>query len=115
MSAENAEKFEELLRTDEGLQAELKAAADAYDGDAGDAKAIFDATLGKVAGGLGLAFTYEDALASFASARELTEAELDNLAGGGFCIIIGGSDGKEAECESPKGHACAYVGVTFAT
>ena len=113
MAQDDFRKFEELLRGSDELQAELKAAADAYDGDAGDAKAIFDATLGKVAGGVGLAFTYEDALAAFAPARELSEDDLAAVTGGsGFCIIVGGSDDVETDCDDREGHACAYVGVS---
>lgn len=112
MAQDNVQKFEELLRTNEGLQAELKAAAEAYEGDRNDPEAIFDATLGKIAGGVGLAFTYDDALASFARARELGDAELDAISGGGgFCFIIGGSNDVEAECDDTEGHACAYIGV----
>ncbi len=113
MAQDNVQKFEELLRTDKGLQAELKAATEAFEGDAGDAKAIFDATLGKVAGGVGLAFTYDEALASLARARELDDAELDTIVGGdGWCFIIGGSDDVESECDEYEGHACAYIGVS---
>ena len=114
MAQENVRKFEELLRTDEGLQAELRAAAEAFDGDPDDAKAVFDATLGKVAGGVGLAFSYEEGLAALASARELSDAELDGIAGGtGFCIIIGGNDRPEAKCDYSAGYACAFIGVTI--
>ena len=112
MAQDNVQKFEELLRGNGELQAKLDELARSYEGDKNDPREIFDATLGKIAGGLGLAFTYDEALDSFAKARELGDAELDAISGGGgFCFIIGGSDDFEAECDQDEGHACAYVGV----
>ncbi len=112
MAQENIQRFEELLRGSGELQAELGELVKSYEGDRDDPKEVFDATLGKVAGGVGLAFTYDEVLASIALARELDDAELDTITGGGgFCFIIGGSDDVEAECDQDEGHACAYIGV----
>ena len=112
MAQENIQKFEELLRGSGELQAELDELAKSFEGDRDDPREVFDATLGKIAGGVGLDFTYDEALASLAQARELDDAELDNVTGGGgFCFIIGGSNDVEAGCDQDEGHACAYIGV----
>ena len=112
MAQENIQRFEELLRGSGELQAELGELVKSYEGDRDDPKEVFDATLGKVAGGVGLAFSYDEALASLALARELDDAELDtSTGGGGFCFIIDSSDDVEAECDQDEGHACAYIGV----
>lgn len=107
MANENVKKFEELLRADEGLQAKLREAAEAFDGDRSDAQAIFDATVGKLAEEAGLPCTYEEARAHAVALSDLDDAELNAVAGGG-CWIVGGSDGADADdCA-----ACVYVGVT---
>ncbi|MCR4871133.1 MAG: hypothetical protein K5859_07540 [Atopobiaceae bacterium] len=112
MAAENVKKFEDMLRSDEGLQAKLQDLANAFDGELADEKAIFEATIGKLAEEAGLPFTYEEGSSFFASERELTDDELNAVAGGGgACYIIGGSSGVEAECGRAEGHACAYVGI----
>ena len=49
MSVENVGKFEELLRSDEGLQAKLREATEAYQGDRADGRAIFEAVLAPLA------------------------------------------------------------------
>lgn len=113
MAVENVVKFEELLRLDKDIQAKLKAAAEAYSGDAGDEAAIFDATIGALANEVGLPFTLDEARGYAASNRELDDNELAAVAGGGgVCYFLGGSSGPEAECDYMEGHACAYVGVS---
>ena len=111
MAQENIAKFEEKLRGDEALQAQLKELSEAYDGPADDEQAIFDATLGQLAGGIGLSFTLEEARHyALAGGRVLSDDELEAVAGGsGFCYFIGGSDDVEIEGV----HTCAYVGVTL--
>ena len=115
MAQENIAKFEEKLRGDEALQAQLKELSEAYDGPKDDEQAIFDATLGQLAGGIGLPFTLVEARNyALAGGRVLEDAELEAVAGGGgLCIIIGGSSEPEAECDSVEGHACAYIGITI--
>ena len=45
MSKENVIKFGELLRDDQALRDELPAARAAFEGDASDKQALFDATI----------------------------------------------------------------------
>ena len=49
----NFEKFEELLRGDEALQAKLQELAASFEGDKTDEQAVFEATIGKLAPRLG--------------------------------------------------------------
>lgn len=112
MAENNVSKFEELLRTDEALQAKLKELSEAFTGDATDEQAIFDATIGKLAAEAGLPFTLEEGRAFALADRKLSDEELDAIAGGGgACYFVGYSTEPEAECGSAEFHACAYVGV----
>ena len=115
MAQENVARFEERLSSDEALQAQLKELGEAYDGPADDEQAIFDATLGQLAGGVGLPFSLEEARSyALAGGRVLDDAELGAVAGGGgFCYVIGGSNEPEATCGKADFHACAYVGITI--
>ena len=110
MAAENVAKFEELLRSDEALKTKLDALAAAFEGDASDEKALFEAVIAPLAAEAGLPFTFEEGKDGYAD-RELDDAELEAVAGGdGFCFLLGGSTGVEAECREP-GYACAFLGV----
>lgn len=103
MAVENVGKFEELLRSDEDLQAKLRAAAEAFQGDKDDARAVFEAVVAPLALGVGLPFTFEEVSASATTGCELDDAALDAVAGGDFnyCFVIGGGD-------DPDAWACAY-------
>ena len=117
MSIENVSKFGALIREDKELQAKLKAAAEAYAGDRKDEAAFFEATLGKVANEAGIPFTLAEAYEceSASGGRELDDAELDKVAGGeGTCIVVGLSDGPEAEDNYGQYYACIWFGVSFA-
>ena len=114
MANDNVQKFEELLRTDEAVQAQLNEAVSAYDGDPNDQEAVFEATIGKIAASVGLPFELEEGKNHLLAGRALSDAELAAVAGGvGVCYVIGGSDEPEAHCERAEGYACAYVGVTW--
>ena len=117
MAAENASKFEKLLREDEALQAKMEAAIKAFDGDRGDEKAVFDATIAPLAAEAGLPYTFEEAVES-TQARELDDGELAAVAGGSWCFIIGGgtdNDSNTVETENGVGvtgfGTCKYVGI----
>ncbi|MBE6480289.1 MAG: hypothetical protein IJI88_00750 [Atopobiaceae bacterium] len=117
MAAENAIKFEKLLSEDAALQAKMEAALKAFDGDKSDEKAVFDATVAPLAAEVGLPYTFEEAVAS-TQARELDDAELEAVAGGSWCIIIGGghdNDSNTVETENGVGvtgfGTCEYVGI----
>ena len=115
MSLDNAKKFTELLKDDD-FQAKLAKVLDAYEGDKSDMRAFFEAGVGKLAEELDIPFTYEDALelAQSTSGREVSDAELDAVAGGdtgGVCLGLGFSSDVNARCGSKGGYACAYIGV----
>ena len=86
----NVEKFEELLRSDEELQAKIKEAFEAYEGDKDDAQAVHEAVIAPLAEEAGLPFTYEEASEYASKGVELTEEEADEMAGGTWCFIVGG-------------------------
>lgn len=115
MTNDEMKNFEALLRSDEGVQAKLRAAVDAYDGDKADDQALFEATIGKVAEELGLSLSYEEAKAYAGKMTALDDVELDAVAGGGSCYFIGGSKKPEAgHCDPETGSgACAYIGITY--
>ena len=73
MALENVEQFEKLLREDEALQERLASAVDAYEGEQ-TAEAIYEALLEPIAAGVGLPFTYEEAVRFGSLGRELSDA-----------------------------------------
>jgi len=115
VSKENVTKFGELLRDDEGLREELQAAMAAYEGDAGDERALFDATILPLAERMDLPFSFEDAF-TCAESEDVSAEELKAIAGGiGACFILGFSDEPEAVAGGDEAHACAYIGVGVAS
>lgn len=117
MAAENTSKFEKLLREDETLQAKMEAAFRAFDGDKSDERAVFNATVAPLAAEAGLPYTFEEAM-ELTQARDLDEGELEAMAGGSFCFIIGGghdNDSNTVDTENGVGvtgfGTCDYVGV----
>lgn len=119
MANENIQKLEELLRSDEEVQAQIRTAVEAYDGDKTDEQAFFEATIGKVSEAAGLPVSYEEVIAHAKKLTNLDDSELDAVAGGGgYCFIVGIHGEVDAnacdEDESELGaHACAYLGVGF--
>lgn len=113
----NVEKFEELLRTDEGLQQKMREAMAAYKGDKADERAVFDAVIAPLAAEAGLPFTFEDSIDRVESGSGLSNEELADIAGGSFCLLFGGDDVRAKECHDVEkldkmgAGACAYVGV----
>lgn len=122
MSKENAGKFQDLLSSDEELQAKFRAAVEAYAGDAGDEHAAFEAIVAPLAEGAGLPFTYEEGKELALDGAELTDEQLEAAAGGwAFCILMGaGSSEVEATdrctCDEQIGQgwgACYIQGVGY--
>ena len=115
MSLENVERFERLLKESEGLQAKLAAATKAYDGAEKD-EAMFEELLAPIAAGVGLPFTLDEALAHASTCRNLSDSELDAVAGGStYCyIVVGGSEPDAGYVDYENGGACAYVGLGLA-
>lgn len=113
MANENVSKFQELLKGSEEVQAKLQDLAKAYDGDKNDEQALFDATIGELAAGAGLPFTFEEARSVVLATRDLSVTELEAVAGGSACYFIGAAPGVDSECTNNRGSACAYVGVTM--
>lgn len=79
---ENSRKFKQLLEERPLLQAELKALAQAFDGDRDDDKAVFDAVIAPMAKAHGMPFTYDEALEAMRETRELSDEDLEFVAGG---------------------------------
>ena len=75
----NAEKFEELLRSNEELQAKLKAAAEAFEGDMTDEAAVFDAVIAPLATEAGVPF--DQALADLESTIKNGTGSMDGTKG----------------------------------
>ena len=119
----NIERFEELLRSDEELQAKLRAAMEAFEGDVSDESAVFDAIIAPLAAESGLAFTYEDAKAAAQEMSTLDDAELDAIAGGAEdkdgssktgCVAVGISISADACSDEHLGAgACFIIGAGF--
>lgn len=96
---------------------------DAFEGDKGDEKAVFDAVIAPLAAESGLAFTYEDARAAAMEAGALDDAELEAIAGGAEdkdgssktgCIAVGISISTDACSDEHLGAgACFIIGAGF--
>ena len=94
----------------------MRELVDTYDGDKGDERAFFEAVMAPLSQETGLPFTFEEGKQYVSSERELDDAELDAVAGGSGCWLIGGSNGPDADARSEDvygANACAYVGVGF--
>ena len=108
----NAEKFEELLRSDEALQEKLRAATEAWEGDVSDEHAVFDALVAPLAAEVGLPFAFEEAR-EYAENEELTLDDLNEAAGGrSGCFIFGFGGGTPTACKgSERSGATACDGL----
>ena len=83
MSLENVGKFEDLLRTDEALQAKLCEAREAFGAEGADERAIFETLIAPLAAEAGLPFTFEEGKGFVVEGTELSDEELDAVSGGG--------------------------------
>lgn len=118
MAQENVGRFEELLKSDEALQAKFAELGKAFEGTDADDRALFEGILAPLAAEAGLPFTYEEGVAYASQGKELSDDELDAVAGGfSVCYIIGGGDEPDADSDCKDGRrnigACAYIGVTW--
>ena len=109
--------FVEMIKTDKAVQEQLKAVAEAYNGAATD-EAVWDEVMKPIANEKGFDITLDDYKAyvdNLAKENELSDSELEDIAGGfTFCLIVGGSGGKVAQAKPEGGvGACYYVGVGF--
>ena len=84
MAQNNIEKLATLLKTDEGLRAQLEAAVREH-GDDANARRAFDATVGAISVKVGLPVTYDDALAAYQKSQSGTVISDDMLEG-----VVGG-------------------------
>lgn len=111
----NAEQFERLLLSDEALQAKLRAAADAFEGDRKNEDEVFDAVIAPLAAEVGLPFSREEGRAFVASGAELSDEALEAVAGGG-CFIFGFQEDIDACLDESLGMtACSNIGVGILT
>ena len=107
MAIENVKAFYKKLEAKEELQKKIAAADAAYNGDTGDKKAAVEAIVLPIAKEAGFDFTAEEMLeaeTAVNSEGEFTEDELEAVAGGGWCLILGFG---ERDCKT----ICKYVGV----
>lgn len=86
MSKTNVEQFRERVMLDADLREALRDAADAYEGDQLDDRAVFEMVLVPVAKSAGLDLDYDEALFAAQEGKELTDEELDFVAGGAGSI-----------------------------
>lgn len=115
MALENVRKFEEKINGDEALQARLRELSDAFDGDKGDSRAVFDAVVAPLAAEAGLPYTYDEALEYVAQKGDEEDISADDLkaTAGGFdvCFVVGfGEVGADAEFMGSV-VACAGIGA----
>ena len=119
-------KFEELMKTDPETQAKLQEAAERYQGEISDEKALFENVLLPVANEAGLSATYEELQEYMGSVKgqsegELSEEELSQVAGGknsgiGICAgigigdLFGTEDSSYRMCEVIGGGICPGIG-----
>ena len=121
----NAERFRELLASDEALQERLRAAVAAYEGDRDEA-AAFAALVAPLAAVAGLPFTFEEAMAVAEEDREVSLDDADAVAGGedvpsygmNICLVIGIGDETDGYVctngiEGCGGGICNYIGSGF--
>jgi len=112
------ERFRELLFTDEGFQAKLKTAAEAYTGEQTE-EAVFNDLLVPLASEYGITATFDDFKKYLDSIKdqELSADEIAQVAGGGKdavgfgasgCLYVGVGWGGGGESGSAAG--CAVVG-----
>jgi len=80
--SENPTKFKQMLEETPSLRLELQRAARSYDGDREDDRAVFNAIVAPVAAACGVPFTYDEALDAMFENRELSDDELELIAGG---------------------------------
>ena len=113
----DVKRFEELLRSDEGLQAKLRDAMDAFQGDPSDGRAVFDAVVTPLAEELGIPVTFDEYMEYVSEGAEFSDDELDALSGGlSYCFAFGGGDVEKFACwgkERRGAVACAHFGVGF--
>lgn len=75
-------EFKDLLMADSSLRDRMQKAARAYVGDRNNDRAVFEAVVAPVARSVGMEFTYEEARAAMRDAREMSDEELELVAGG---------------------------------
>ena len=98
MAQETAKKFMDQLAGDKALQEKLAAALNAFAGNKSDEKAVFETVLAPIAKEAGFDFSYEDMLAASNASGELSDDELDQVAGGAHCFGLGFGKSDDATC-----------------
>lgn len=81
MSGE-VERLHSVLATNESLRNEIQEAAKAYQGNKNDDRAVFGAVVAPTAKTAGIEITYDEACQAMLDGRELTDEELEAVAGG---------------------------------
>lgn len=128
MSNEVFKKFQELMNSDAVFQDKLHKAAEQYQGDPADAKAIFEGVLLPLGEEYGLSATFEEFseyMGAFMGPEggELSSDELSQVAGGkgggagaGGCLVIGigiGAGGAGSSSSPVNGGLCIALGIGY--
>ena len=129
MAKENVKKFYDEISKNKELQEKFVAAQKGYETEGKNNDEIFEDIVLPIAGEAGYEFTmseYREAQRDAIIERGISEEELENVSGGGFCLLLGFGvmsaggclgDGIEATPTSDnfiKGvgaTACAYIGI----
>ena len=92
MAKENVKKFLEELSTNKELQEKFMAAQKGYEAEGKGEEDIFSDIVLPIAKEAGYEFTmseYKNAQRDVMSEKGISEEELENVSGGGFCFLLG--------------------------
>ena len=109
MAKENVKKFLEELSTNKELQEKFMAAQKGYEAEGKGEEEIFEDIVLPIAKEVGYEFTVSEYRAiqrDVMAEKGMSEEELENVSGGGFCFLLG--FGKYVG-------ACALIGCSDAT
>ena len=126
MATENVKKFYDELSTNKELQEKFMAAQKGYEAEGKGEEDIFSDIVLPIAKEAGYDFTiseYKNAQRDVMAEKGISEEELENVSGGGFCFLIGFGNyagfcaligfGDESDDDVVKEIVTAGVGTTI--
>ena len=119
MAKENVKKFLEELSTNKELQEKFMAAQKGYEAEGKGEEEIFEDIVLPIAKEAGFEFTdseYRAIQRDVMAEKGMSEEELENVSGGGFCFLIGFGKSEGAcvfigECVKTNGERTLTAGV----